>query len=76
MHATVEFAGRTTFQRLRLVRLASPSGVLFMSVFTSQAAVLVLSPILVMIATDLDVSTAIAGQLRIVAAPPDCRAKP
>ena len=66
MHATVEFAGRTTVQRLRLVRLASPSGVLFMSVFTSQAAVLVLSPILVMIATDLDVSTAIAGQLRIV----------
>jgi predicted MFS family arabinose efflux permease len=40
-----------------------------MSVFTSQAAVLVLSPILVMIATDLDVSTAVAGQLRIVAAP-------
>jgi predicted MFS family arabinose efflux permease len=69
MYARVGFAGRTTLQRLRLVRLASPSGVLFMSVFTSQAAVLVLSPILVMIATDLDVSTAVAGQLRIVAAP-------
>jgi hypothetical protein len=47
MHATVELSGRTTLQRLRLVRLASPSGVLFMAVFTSQAAVLVLSPILV-----------------------------
>jgi predicted MFS family arabinose efflux permease len=40
-----------------------------MCVFTSQAAVLVLSPILVKIAHDLDVSTAVAGQLRIVAAP-------
>jgi MFS transporter, DHA1 family, inner membrane transport protein len=43
--------------------------VLFMSVFTSQAAVLVLAPILVTIAKDLDVSTAVAGQLRIIAAP-------
>jgi MFS transporter, DHA1 family, inner membrane transport protein len=40
-----------------------------MSVFTSQAAVLVLSPILVKIAADLHVSTALAGQLRILAAP-------
>jgi len=40
-----------------------------MSVFTSQAAVLVLSPILVDVARDFDVSTAVAGQLRIVAAP-------
>jgi MFS transporter, DHA1 family, inner membrane transport protein len=40
-----------------------------MSVFTSQAAVLVLSPILVDVARDLDVSTAAAGQLRIVALP-------
>jgi len=47
----------------------SPSAVLFMCVFTSQAAVLVLSPILVKIAEDLDVSTALAGQLRIFAAP-------
>jgi DHA1 family inner membrane transport protein len=40
-----------------------------MCVFTSQAAVLVLSPILVEIAHDLHVSTAVAGQLRIFAAP-------
>jgi predicted MFS family arabinose efflux permease len=40
-----------------------------MSVFTSQAAVLVLSPILVDVARAFDVSTAVAGQLRIVAAP-------
>jgi predicted MFS family arabinose efflux permease len=48
---------------------ASPALVLFMSVFTSQAAVLVLSPILVDVARDLDVSTAVAGQLRVFAAP-------
>ena len=48
---------------------ASPSLVLFMSVFTSQAAVLVLSPVLVEVARDLDVSTAVAGQLRVFAAP-------
>jgi DHA1 family inner membrane transport protein len=47
----------------------NPSVVLFMSVFTSQAAVLVLSPILVRVAEDLNVSTALAGQLRILAAP-------
>ena len=47
----------------------SPSAALFMCVFTSQAAVLVLSPILVEVARDFDVSTAAAGQLRIVAAP-------
>jgi predicted MFS family arabinose efflux permease len=40
-----------------------------MCVFTSQAVVLVLSPILVGIARDLDVSTAVAGQLRIFVAP-------
>jgi MFS transporter, DHA1 family, inner membrane transport protein len=47
----------------------SPALVLFMCVFTSQAAVLVLSPILVDVARDLDVSTAVAGQLRVFAAP-------
>jgi len=52
----------------RVVRV-SPSAALFMCVFTSQAAVLVLSPILVDVARDFDVSTAAAGQLRIVAAP-------
>jgi DHA1 family inner membrane transport protein len=50
-------------------QVASPAVVLFMSVFTSQAAVLVLAPILVKISEDLDVSTAVAGQLRVVAAP-------
>ena len=56
-------------QRRTWGRLASPSTALFMSVFTSQAGVLVLSPILVDVARDFDVSTAVAGQLRIVAAP-------
>jgi DHA1 family inner membrane transport protein len=54
---------------MAVLRSRSPSLVLFMCVFTSQAAVLVLSPILVEVARDLDVSTATAGQLRIVAAP-------
>ncbi len=48
---------------------ATPARLLFMCVFTSQAAVLVLSPILVDVARDLDVSTAVAGQLRVFAAP-------
>ena len=56
-------------RRLTWSLLASPSTALFMCVFTSQAAVLVLSPILVDVARDFDVSTAVAGQLRIVAAP-------
>jgi predicted MFS family arabinose efflux permease len=47
---------------------ASAAAVLFMCVFTSQAAVLVLSPILVAVARDFDVSTAVAGQLRTFAA--------
>jgi predicted MFS family arabinose efflux permease len=55
--------------RLRGKLTASPALVLFMCVFTSQAAVLVLSPILVEVAGDLDVSTAVAGQLRVFAAP-------
>jgi predicted MFS family arabinose efflux permease len=53
----------------RLRVSASPTLLLFMSVFTSQAAVLVLSPILVDVARDLGVSTAVAGQLRVFAAP-------
>ena len=56
-------------QRLARSFLASPATALFMCVFTSQAAVLVLSPILVDVARDFGVSTAFAGQLRIVAAP-------
>ena len=55
--------------RVRWRLSVSPSLVLFMSVFTSQAAVLVLSPVLVEVARDLDVSTAVAGQLRVFAAP-------
>lgn len=55
--------------RVRSRLSVSPSLVLFMSVFTSQAAVLVLSPVLVEVARDLEVSTAVAGQLRVFAAP-------
>src|SRR5512133_729590 len=62
-------AGPAGFSRSVPRRGVSPSVVLFMCVFTSQAAVLVLSPILVEISQDLQVSTAIAGQLRIFAAP-------
>src|SRR5262245_12183674 len=48
---------------------ASPSLVLFLAFFASQAGVLVLSPILSEVADDLGVSVAEAGQLRILAAP-------
>ena len=68
MHPNAESRSRSGALRVRDL-VASPSGVLFMSVFTSQAAVLVLAPILVAVADDLGVSTAVAGQLRIVAAP-------
>ncbi len=44
--------------------LASPSVVLFAAMFAAQAALLVLSPILVDMAADLGVSTATAAQLR------------
>lgn len=49
--------------------LASPSVVLFLALFASQAGVLVLSPILSDVAADFGVSVAAAGQLRILAAP-------
>jgi hypothetical protein len=65
IEGTVEVEGRWWSGRF----FESPSLLLFMSVFTSQAAVLVLSPILVDLARDLDVSTAAAGQLRVLAAP-------
>jgi DHA1 family inner membrane transport protein len=48
---------------------ASPSIVLFLALFASQAGVLVLSPILSRVAADFGVSIAEAGQLRILAAP-------
>lgn len=49
--------------------LGSPSVVLFLALFASQAGVVVLSPILADVAADLGVSVAEAGQLRILAAP-------
>ena len=48
---------------------ASPSLVLFLAFVASQAGVLVLSPILSDVADDFGVSVAVAGQLRILAAP-------
>src|SRR6476620_10004524 len=61
----------TTALSARLVQspLASPSAVLFLALFASQAGVLVLSPILSDVAEEFDVSIAQAGQLRILAAP-------
>src|SRR3954468_9754645 len=47
-------------------RLCTPAAVAFMCLFTSQAALLVLSPILPELARALGVSTAAAGQLRTV----------
>ena len=55
--------------RLDRSPLASPSAVLFLALFASQAGVLVLSPILTDVAAEFDVSIAQAGQLRILAAP-------
>ncbi len=43
-----------------------PAPVLFLCLFAAQAAVLVLSPILPVVARDLGVSTATAGQLRAI----------
>ena len=48
------------------MRLTGPSLVLFLCLFTSQAALLVLSPILPEVAREFGVSTATAGQLRSV----------
>src|SRR5829696_3061536 len=45
-------------------RLTRPSPVLFLCLFVSQAALLVLSPVLPEVARELGVSTAAAGQLR------------
>jgi predicted MFS family arabinose efflux permease len=43
------------------------SAVLFLCLFAAQAAAIALSPVLVEVARDLDVSTASAGQLRTIA---------
>src|SRR5690242_12366835 len=53
----------------RAALLASPTVVLFLALFASQAGVLVMSPILARVAEEFDVSIAEAGQLRILAAP-------
>jgi predicted MFS family arabinose efflux permease len=50
----------------RLGQLGRPSPVLFLCLFASQAALLVLSPILPEIAREFGVSTAAAGQLRSI----------
>jgi predicted MFS family arabinose efflux permease len=51
---------------MRKSTFANPSLVLFMCLFTSQSALLVLSPILVDVAREFGVSTAAAGQLRAI----------
>src|SRR5215217_1990063 len=50
----------------RLPSLGHPSLVLFACLFASQSGLLVLSPILVDVAREFDVSTATAGQLRSI----------
>jgi predicted MFS family arabinose efflux permease len=49
-----------------MARLSRPSPIAFLCLFTSQAALLVLSPILPDIAREFGVSTATAGQLRSI----------
>src|SRR5829696_7829031 len=49
-----------------MARLTRPSPVLFLCLFTSQAGLLVLSPVLPDIAREFGVSTATAGQLRAI----------
>jgi MFS transporter, DHA1 family, inner membrane transport protein len=51
---------------LLLRRLTRPSPVVFLCLFTSQAALLVLSPVLPDVAREFGVSTAAAGQLRAI----------
>lgn len=56
-------------RRARVPSLGSPSVVLFLALFASQAGILVLAPLLGDVAREFDVSIAQAGQLRILAAP-------
>ena len=51
----------------RIGRYRGVSGVLFLCLFASQAGAIALSPVLAEVASDLDVSTAAAGQLRTIA---------
>jgi DHA1 family inner membrane transport protein len=46
--------------------ITAPSRVLFLALFASQAGVIVLTPILVQVAQAFDVTTAVAGQLRMI----------
>lgn len=62
-------ASPRTLPRSRAPSLGSPSVVLFLALFASQAGVLILAPILSDVAADFDVSIAQAGQLRLLAAP-------
>jgi len=59
---------RTLTSRLA-AGLGSPSVVLFLALFASQAGILVLAPILSDVASDFGISIAEAGQVRILAAP-------
>ncbi len=63
------YVARDSATEQRTATLASPSVVLFLALFASQAGVLVMSPILSDVASDFGVSIAEAGQLRILAAP-------
>jgi MFS transporter, DHA1 family, inner membrane transport protein len=56
-------------RRVSPAALTSPSISLFLGLFASAAGGLVLSPILVDVARDFGVSTAVAGQLSLIAAP-------
>ena len=65
--AAIAYSGRRSGVWRR--RHPSPSLVVFLAMFASQAGVLVLSPILSDIAEEFDVSVARAGQVRVLAAP-------
>jgi predicted MFS family arabinose efflux permease len=65
---TLRAAPPSTHRRLAgvRVRLSAPAVALFLCLFAAQAGVLILSPILVAVAHDLDTSTATAGLLRAI----------
>jgi MFS transporter, DHA1 family, inner membrane transport protein len=58
-------SGTVASSRMREV-LSRPALVLFLCLFATQATLLVLSPILAAVASDLGVTTATAGQLRTI----------
>jgi predicted MFS family arabinose efflux permease len=69
VHAASPHTAQSSASEPRTKTLASPSVVLFLTLFASQTGILVMSPILSDIASDFGVSIAQAGQLRILAAP-------